>query len=64
MSNNSANAIQATGNLGPAIISALLAAGFTVTALTRDATKGSQFGDRVKVVEVDYDSHDSLVSAL
>jgi NAD(P)-dependent dehydrogenase (short-subunit alcohol dehydrogenase family) len=53
----------ASGNLGPAILNQLLAAGFTVTALTR-ADSRSTFPTVVKVVPVDYDSFDSLTAAL
>src|SRR4051794_20236823 len=53
----------ASGNLGPAIINQLLAAGFIVTALTR-ADSRSTFPPAVKVVPVDYDSLDSLTAAL
>jgi NAD(P)-dependent dehydrogenase (short-subunit alcohol dehydrogenase family) len=53
----------ASGNLGPAILNQLLAAGFTVTALTR-ADSQSTFPSTVKVVPVDYDSLDSLTAAL
>jgi NmrA-like family len=53
----------ASGNLGPAILNQLLAAGFTVTALTR-ADSRSTFPSAVKVVPVDYDSLDSLTAAL
>ena len=53
----------ASGNLGPAILNQLLAAGFTVTALTR-ADSRSTFPSAVKVVPVDYDSLESLTAAL
>jgi hypothetical protein len=53
----------ASGNLGPAVLNQLLAAGFTVTALTR-ADSRSTFPPAVKVVPVDYDSLDSLTAAL
>jgi hypothetical protein len=53
----------ASGNLGPAVLNHLLAAGFTVTALTR-ADSGSTFPSAVKVIPVDYDSLDSLTTAL
>lgn len=53
----------ASGNLGPAILNQLLAAGFTITALTR-ADSRSTFPSAVKVVPVDYDSLDSLTAAL
>ncbi|KAK4038321.1 hypothetical protein C8A01DRAFT_48023 [Parachaetomium inaequale] len=56
----------ATGNLGPAILEQLLAAGFQVTALTRaDGGGGThRFPTAVTVAPVDYDSLDSLVTAL
>ena len=53
----------ASGNLGPAILDQLLAVDFTVTILTRAESK-STFPSGVKVVPVDYDSLDSLTSAL
>lgn len=53
------------GNTGPAIVKALLASGFEVTALTRSISKTQQvLGSDIKILEVDYLSHDSLVSAL
>lgn len=56
---------QATGNLGPAILEQLLAAGFQVTVLTRaDSANTHNFPATVSVAKVDYDSLDSLVSAL
>lgn len=55
--------LQATGNFGPSIVSALVTAGFTVTALSRSGST-SKLPSEVKVVEVNYDSHDSLVTAL
>jgi uncharacterized protein YbjT (DUF2867 family) len=52
-------------NTGPAIIKALSAAGFEVTALTRSLEKTKQvLGPDINILEVDYLSHDSLVSAL
>ena len=55
----------ATGNTGPTVIQTLHTAGFDVTALTRSAAKTkSLLGPEIKVVEVDYLSHDSLVTAL
>ncbi|PWY75049.1 NAD(P)-binding protein, partial [Aspergillus heteromorphus CBS 117.55] len=53
----------ASGNLGPAVLQELLNAGFQVTVLTR-AGKASQFDSRAHVVEVKYDSMESLSSAL
>ncbi|KAJ5718670.1 hypothetical protein N7488_004316 [Penicillium malachiteum] len=52
----------ATGNLGPAVLAALTTAGFEVTVLTRSSN--SSFASTVKVVEVDYQSADSLEKAL
>ncbi|MCJ1397125.1 hypothetical protein MMC11_000317 [Xylographa trunciseda] len=55
----------ATGNTGPTVIKTLSASGFEVTALTRSTAKAkSLLSFDVKIVEVDYLSHDSLVSAL
>jgi hypothetical protein len=54
----------ATGNLGPAILSQLLAANFTVTVLTRQKSSPSTFPPTVKVAAVDYTSLDSLTTAL
>ncbi|KAI1269537.1 NAD(P)-binding protein [Xylariaceae sp. FL1019] len=53
----------ATGNLGPAIVTQLIKAGFEVTALTRQDSTNS-LPNSVKVKAVDYDSVDSLSSAL
>ena len=55
----------ATGNTGPTVIKTLHTSGFEVTALTRSAEKTkSLLGPEIKVVEVDYLSHNSLVLAL
>ena len=55
----------ATGNTGPILIKTLSAAGFQVTALTRSTAKAKAIlHPDVKIVEVDYLSHNSLVSAL
>ncbi|KAJ5919380.1 oxidoreductase CipA [Penicillium verhagenii] len=51
-----------TGNLGPAILNALLEANFEITLLSRSSTH--QVDSRVKIQEVDYNSLDSLVAAL
>jgi uncharacterized protein YbjT (DUF2867 family) len=51
----------ASGSVGPPIVESLLAAGFTVSALTRASSKAT-FPDRVNVVRTDY-SHESLVKA-
>ncbi|KAI1328564.1 NAD(P)-binding protein [Xylariaceae sp. FL0255] len=53
----------ATGNLGPAILDQLLAAGFQVTVLTRQSSTHS-FPGNVSAKEVDYESVDSLTKAL
>ncbi|KAI0401994.1 NAD(P)-binding protein [Xylaria palmicola] len=53
----------ATGNLGPAVLEQVVAAGFDVTVLTRQDTSLS-LPPSVRVVEVDYDSLESLTSAL
>ncbi|KAI9035900.1 aromatic alcohol reductase [Aspergillus affinis] len=53
----------ASGNLGPAVLEQLLDAGFDVTVLTRE-NKNSKFDSRAKVTQVDYNSLESLTSAL
>ncbi|OJJ31955.1 hypothetical protein ASPWEDRAFT_139325 [Aspergillus wentii DTO 134E9] len=53
----------ASGNLGPAVLNALLDAGFQVTVLTR-AGKDSKFDSRAHVAPVDFTSLESLTSAL
>ncbi|KAK8088158.1 NAD(P)-binding protein [Apiospora hydei] len=53
----------ATGNLGPAILEQLLAAGFQVKVLMRQ-NSSHKFPDSVEVAPVDYDSLDSLTAAL
>ncbi|KAI1337667.1 NAD(P)-binding protein [Xylariaceae sp. FL0016] len=53
----------ATGNLGPAILNALLDAEFQVTVLTRQGSSHT-FPISVAVKAVDYDSVDSLTAAL
>ncbi|KAL8726102.1 MAG: hypothetical protein Q9166_006939, partial [cf. Caloplaca sp. 2 TL-2023] len=53
----------ATGNLGPAILKGLLDAGFQVTVLTRQSSTHN-FPPNVNVSPVDYDSLESLTSAL
>ena len=53
----------AAGNLGPAILDALLAAGsFEVTIITREGSN-STFPPGIKVIPVDYSSLDSLTTA-
>ena len=55
----------ASGNLGPAILKALLGANFEVTVLTRkDSTSSFPKASNLKVVPVDYASTESLTSAL
>ncbi|KAI5920135.1 hypothetical protein F4810DRAFT_723844 [Camillea tinctor] len=55
----------ATGNLGPVILKELVDAGFQVTVLTRkDSTSDKSLPPSVTAVAVDYDSLDSLTSAL
>ncbi|KAL8828194.1 MAG: hypothetical protein Q9191_002733 [Dirinaria sp. TL-2023a] len=53
----------ATGNLGPAILDALVSAGFRVTVLTRQTTPPN-LPSSVTVRQVDYTSLDSLTLAL
>ncbi|KAI0834673.1 putative oxidoreductase CipA-like protein [Hypoxylon sp. FL0890] len=53
----------ATGNVGPTFISQLLQDGFKVTVLARKGANHS-YPSSVNVVEVDYDSPDTLVKAL
>jgi uncharacterized protein YbjT (DUF2867 family) len=53
----------ATGNLGPAIVQALINAGFDVTILSQSG-KTSGLPSAAKTVKVDYSSHQSLVNAL
>jgi uncharacterized protein YbjT (DUF2867 family) len=53
------------GNTGPTVIKTLSTSGFEVTALTRSIAKTKPLlGPDIKVVEVDYLSHSSLVTAL
>jgi hypothetical protein len=56
----------ASGNLGPAILSPLLAANFTVTVLTRSSSTAtsSTYPPTVTVRTVDYASLDSITTAL
>ncbi|KAJ5227626.1 oxidoreductase CipA [Penicillium citrinum] len=51
-----------TGNLGPAIVNGLLNGGFEVTVLSRSSSH--QLDPRVKVQVADYNSLDSLTTAL
>jgi 5,10-methylene-tetrahydrofolate dehydrogenase/methenyl tetrahydrofolate cyclohydrolase len=53
--------IGASGSVGPPIVEALLASGFSVSALTR-ASSNSTFAAGTKVVKADY-SPDSLLEA-
>jgi hypothetical protein len=56
---------QGSGNLGPALINELLAAGFSVTAITRSASTSPtpKFPDGLPVKKVDYTSFDELKAA-
>jgi uncharacterized protein YbjT (DUF2867 family) len=53
----------ATGNLGPTIVQELVAADFNVTVLSQSG-KSDNLPSGVKVIKIDYSSHDSLVEAL
>ena len=53
----------ATGNLGPAVLEAIVDAGFQVTVLARADSK-RQFPSGIKVAEVDYNNKDSVTQAL
>jgi uncharacterized protein YbjT (DUF2867 family) len=54
----------ASGDLGSAVFNRLVASNkFNLTVLTRDSTKAT-FPEGTKVIEVDYDSLDSLTAAL
>ncbi|KAB8071977.1 putative isoflavone reductase [Aspergillus leporis] len=53
----------ASGNLGPAVLKELLDAGLEVTVFTRPNSRQT-FDPRAKVAEVNYDSIDSLKTAL
>jgi putative NADH-flavin reductase len=53
---------QGSGNVGKPIVDELLAAGFSVTALTRPSSTAT-FPDGVTVKKVDYESSDSLKEA-
>src|SRR3569833_1713869 len=56
---------KAAGKIGRPIVARLLETGlYTVTALTRDASKHSNLPSEVKIKEVDYSSVASLKSAL
>ncbi|KAJ5513556.1 hypothetical protein N7463_003108 [Penicillium fimorum] len=55
--------VGASGNLGPAVLTELLTAGFDVTVLTRQGNNKT-FDSRAHVAEVDYESLDSLAAAL
>jgi uncharacterized protein YbjT (DUF2867 family) len=61
----SSDTVQPGGTLGESVIKHLLAANFTVTALTRDALKiDNSFPSAVKVVKMNYASVESLVPSL
>ncbi|PVH78939.1 NAD(P)-binding protein [Cadophora sp. DSE1049] len=55
--------IGGSGNLGPAVVKALVDTGFTVTVVTRLESKAT-FSSEVKVQRTDYDSASSLAEAL
>jgi len=55
--------IGGSGNLGPAVVKALVDTGFIVTVLTRLESKAT-FSSEVKVQRTDYDSASSLEKAL
>lgn len=57
---------KATGNIGSAIVKALLNSNqFNVTALTRsESTSKAAFPDNVYICTVDYSNHSTLVDAL
>lgn len=59
---NSSYVLQATGNLGPAVLKELVSAGFEVTVLSRSTNH--KLDDRVHVAQVDYSSVESLRKAL
>jgi len=53
------------GNTGPTVVKTLVASGFEVTAVTRSLAKTRDLlGPDIDIIEVDYLSQDSLVSAL
>ncbi|KAE8391164.1 NmrA-like family protein [Aspergillus alliaceus] len=54
----------ASGNLGPAVLTALLKASFEVTVLTRAGSDDNSNFGQARVVAVDYNSLESLTSAL
>ncbi|EGR44738.1 uncharacterized protein TRIREDRAFT_69805 [Trichoderma reesei QM6a] len=53
----------ASGNIGPHVLKALLEANFNVTVLTRSQAS-KDYGAKVKVVEADFNSVNSLTAAL
>jgi len=56
---------QGTGNLGTFIVQELVAAGFTVTGVTREASTNStpKFPEGLDIKKVDYESFDNLKAA-
>ncbi|KAL6404559.1 2-amino-3-carboxymuconate-6-semialdehyde decarboxylase [Ilyonectria robusta] len=54
----------AGGNLGQQVLAALLNAGFDVTVLVYSGSKPVSYPTQVRVLEVDYESPDSLLDAL
>lgn len=55
--------MKAGGNLGPAIVHALVSSGFTVTVISRRESS-SNFPPSVRVVKVDYKSDSELANAV
>lgn len=55
---------QGTGNLGPAIVKAVLNAGFDLTVFTRSASHSASIPALATVKQVDYANQDSLIQAL
>ncbi|KAJ5129724.1 uncharacterized protein N7515_005763 [Penicillium bovifimosum] len=55
--------VGASGNIGPAVLKELLTAGFEVTVLTRQDSNRT-FDSRAQVAKVDYESFDSLKTAM
>jgi uncharacterized protein YbjT (DUF2867 family) len=54
---------QGSGNLGPAVLSELLNAGFRVKVITRQSSNNT-FDSRAQIAKVDYESLESLKAAL
>ncbi|KAF4997125.1 hypothetical protein FDECE_12169 [Fusarium decemcellulare] len=64
MSSYNKVAVLGKGLLGAAVLEELVAAGFTVTLLSRDPSKVKDLPAGVKTAQVDYSSEDSVVEAL